>query len=119
MAVLIRGPREPGRRGILVDSNSGRQDERTQRITGTARTDTVLVSPSLPSLSSLWSLFGAAIFRTMDESFSIQPLALDADRRHCARIMSSSEPWLTLGRSYESSYELLDNPTREVYVAKA
>ena len=33
--------------------------------------------------------------------------------------MSSSEPWLTLGRSYESSYELLGDPTREIYVAKA
>jgi len=54
----------------------------------------------------------------MDEPFSILRLASDADRRHCARIMSSSEPWLTLGRSYESSYELLGDPTREIYVAK-
>ena len=32
--------------------------------------------------------------------------------------MSSSEPWLTLGRTYESSYEILGAPTREIYVAK-
>ncbi len=32
--------------------------------------------------------------------------------------MSTSEPWLTLGRTYESSYELLGDPTREIYVAK-
>lgn len=54
----------------------------------------------------------------MDEPFSILRLASDADRERCARIMSSSEPWLTLGRSYESSYELLGDPTREIYAAK-
>lgn len=32
--------------------------------------------------------------------------------------MSSSEPWLTLGRGYESSYGVLGDPTREVYVAR-
>ena len=55
----------------------------------------------------------------MDEALTILPLDSTADRERCARIMSSSEPWLTLGRSYESSYELLGDPTREIYVAKA
>ena len=54
----------------------------------------------------------------MDEALTILPLDSTADRERCARIMSSSEPWLTLGRSYESSYELLGDPTREIYVAK-
>jgi [ribosomal protein S18]-alanine N-acetyltransferase len=31
--------------------------------------------------------------------------------------MSESEPWLTLGRSYESALTLLRDPSREVYVA--
>lgn len=53
------------------------------------------------------------------DPLTIQLLASDADRQQCAQIMSSSEPWITLGRSCESSYELLGNPTREVYVAKA
>lgn len=55
----------------------------------------------------------------MDEPLSILRLASDADRERCARLMSSSEPWLTLGRTYESSYQLLGDPTREIYVAKA
>lgn len=54
----------------------------------------------------------------MDAPLTILPLASDADRERCARLMSSSEPWLTLGRTYESSYEILGNPTREIYVAK-
>lgn len=34
-------------------------------------------------------------------------------------MMASSEPWITLGRGYEASLELLRNPNREVYVAEA
>ncbi len=54
----------------------------------------------------------------MDLPLSILPLDSDADRERCARIMSSTDPWLTLGRTYESSYEILGDPTREIYVAK-
>jgi ribosomal-protein-alanine N-acetyltransferase len=54
----------------------------------------------------------------VDAPLNILPLDSDADRQCCARIMSSSEPWLTLGRTYEASYELLGDPTREIYVAK-
>ena len=31
--------------------------------------------------------------------------------------MASSEPWITLGRTYEDSYRILRDPAREVYVA--
>ena len=31
--------------------------------------------------------------------------------------MASSEPWLTLGRSYDASLRMVRDPTREVYVA--
>ena len=31
--------------------------------------------------------------------------------------MAESEPWLTLGRGYESALTLLRDPSREVYVA--
>lgn len=31
--------------------------------------------------------------------------------------MSSTEPWLSLGRTYDESRRLLEDPTREVYVA--
>jgi [ribosomal protein S18]-alanine N-acetyltransferase len=32
--------------------------------------------------------------------------------------MSSSEPWLTLGRGYEDSLRIVQDPSREVYVAE-
>jgi len=35
----------------------------------------------------------------------------------CAEMMSSSEPWLTLGRTREKALELLSRPDRESYVA--
>jgi len=54
----------------------------------------------------------------VDAPLTILPLDSETDRELCARMMSSSEPWLTLGRSYESSYELLGDPTREIYVAR-
>jgi ribosomal-protein-alanine N-acetyltransferase len=47
----------------------------------------------------------------------IAPLAGDVEARTCAKLMAESEPWLTLGRSYESALTLLRDPTREVYVA--
>jgi len=51
-------------------------------------------------------------------SLTIRPLGEDADARRCARLMSSSEPWITLGRGYEESLKLLNDPTRESYVAR-
>ena len=51
-------------------------------------------------------------------SLTIRPLGEDADARRCARLMSSSEPWITLGRGYEESLALLNDPTRESYVAR-
>ncbi len=40
------------------------------------------------------------------------------DLETCARMMSESEPWITLGRDYESSKRALSDPTRERYVAE-
>jgi [ribosomal protein S18]-alanine N-acetyltransferase len=42
--------------------------------------------------------------------------ATDADLDACARLMSTSEPWTTLGRDYDASLAVLRDPTREVYV---
>jgi ribosomal-protein-alanine N-acetyltransferase len=36
----------------------------------------------------------------------------------CARLMSQSEPWLTLKRTYADSLRILRDPQHEVYVAK-
>ena len=34
----------------------------------------------------------------------------------CARMMATSEPWLTLGRSFEKALEILANPAKEVWI---
>ena len=49
---------------------------------------------------------------------SIGRLETDGDARACARLMASSEPWLTLGRTYETSLAIVQDKTREVYVLR-
>ena len=49
---------------------------------------------------------------------SIVSLSDEEDARACARLMCSSEPWITLGRSYEASLAIVGDPTREVYLAR-
>ena len=39
--------------------------------------------------------------------------------RACATMMASTEPWLTLGRTYEQSLAVMNDPTREVHVGHA
>ncbi|HEX2723835.1 MAG TPA: GNAT family N-acetyltransferase [Gemmatimonadaceae bacterium] len=50
--------------------------------------------------------------------FRVELLRNDVDAGACARIMATSEPWITLGRSYDASLEILQDPTREVHVLK-
>ena len=52
-----------------------------------------------------------------DTSLVIQPLSSDAEARSCAEMMASSDPWRRLGRSFDESYRILHDPSREVYVA--
>ena len=49
---------------------------------------------------------------------SITRLESKSEAQCCARLMAASEPWLTLGRSYEASLEIVQDRTREVYVAR-
>lgn len=49
---------------------------------------------------------------------AIVPLQAEDDARACARIMAASEPWVTLGRSYETSLRIIQDREREVYVAR-
>jgi ribosomal-protein-alanine N-acetyltransferase len=43
-----------------------------------------------------------------------------ADETHaCAQLMANHEPWVTLRRTYEDSIKMLNDPAREVYVARA
>lgn len=40
------------------------------------------------------------------------------DEAHiCAQLMSGSEPWITLGRTYNDSLEILQDTSKEVYLA--
>ena len=48
----------------------------------------------------------------------VRRLESDDEARACARIMATSEPWMTLGRGYEASLEILHDPSRETYVAR-
>jgi [ribosomal protein S18]-alanine N-acetyltransferase len=50
---------------------------------------------------------------------TIEPLADEGEARQCAQMMSSSEPWITLGRTYEDALHLLRDPSREVYLARS
>lgn len=50
---------------------------------------------------------------------TIRGLNGDEETRECARMMASSEPWVTLNRGYSDSLRLLSDPSREVYVADA
>jgi [ribosomal protein S18]-alanine N-acetyltransferase len=48
----------------------------------------------------------------------ITPLSADEDARACAHLMCHSEPWITLGRTFETSLAIVRDPTRETYLAR-
>ena len=50
-------------------------------------------------------------------SVSIRSIAEPGDIEVCARMMECSEPWITLGRGYEAGLRILQDPTRERYLA--
>lgn len=47
----------------------------------------------------------------------VRHLTSDAEAEACARMMTASEPWITLRRDYDESLEIIRDPLREVYVA--
>ncbi|MBC6490163.1 GNAT family N-acetyltransferase [Flavihumibacter stibioxidans] len=53
---------------------------------------------------------------------STQPdnnIRLTTDRKHmevCARMMASTDPWITLGISYEQCLSALEGPCKELYI---
>lgn len=55
---------------------------------------------------------------TRDRRGSIEIRRLQgANEAHvCAQLMATSEPWITLRRSYDDSIVMLNDPVREVYV---
>ena len=48
----------------------------------------------------------------------IRRLQHEDEARPCAKLMATSEPWVTLRRTYDNSLKMLSHPSREVYVAR-
>jgi [ribosomal protein S18]-alanine N-acetyltransferase len=51
----------------------------------------------------------------MSDALTVRPISSPAEREACARLMSESEPWRTLGRDYAASLALVSDPSREAY----
>lgn len=49
--------------------------------------------------------------------FNIRKLKTKAEARACAQIMATSEPWITLKRTYGEALKIVANPLREAHVA--
>ena len=49
---------------------------------------------------------------------SFRPLGGVDEARECARMMAESEPWITLQRDLTSALSVLEDPTKEVLVAR-
>src|ERR687885_2115214 len=47
----------------------------------------------------------------------VRRLSSMKEARECARLMATSEPWVTLGRTYDDSLKVVGDPSREVHVA--
>jgi [ribosomal protein S18]-alanine N-acetyltransferase len=58
------------------------------------------------------------LIRVESSDLDIARLTSASDAQVCAELMASSEPWLTLGRSYQESLRIVKDPTREVYVGR-
>jgi ribosomal protein S18 acetylase RimI-like enzyme len=52
------------------------------------------------------------------DALTIRALESDAEAQWCAHLMSSSEPWVTLGRTYQESLERMRDDSRERSVAR-
>ncbi|MDQ3951216.1 MAG: GNAT family N-acetyltransferase [Gemmatimonadota bacterium] len=64
---------------------------------------------------------GAAQAQTLEidaRRVTVRPIADDEEVRACAEIMSTSDPWVTLGRTVEQAQRILsDREVQEIYVA--
>jgi ribosomal-protein-alanine N-acetyltransferase len=54
----------------------------------------------------------------MRAELAIEPLTGDEEVEQCATLMTTSEPWITLGRTPEQARKIMTSPTREVYVGR-
>jgi len=49
---------------------------------------------------------------------TLYQIATEKDKIFCASLMASYEPWVTLQRSFEQAFKIINDPTSEVYLAK-
>ena len=49
---------------------------------------------------------------------TMTPIAETDSREGCARLMATSEPWITLRRGYAASLAALTNPVKERYLVR-
>src|SRR5579884_2271748 len=47
----------------------------------------------------------------------IRPMSGEEEARICAAMMASSEPWMTIGQTFDESLTKVSDPSQEVYVA--
>ena len=52
-----------------------------------------------------------------DNCIQIKRLDSVTDAGFCADMMANSEPWITLNRGKQESLEIINDPSREVYIA--
>lgn len=74
----------------------------------------MLVRGKLCMLNSMGEIID---MQDQSQAIVIRPLAGDREAAKCAQAMASSEPWVTLGRTYAQSLAMLCDPAREIYVA--
>ena len=48
----------------------------------------------------------------------IRALAHPSESEGCARMMADTDPWLTLGRTYDACLQVVGDQSKEVYVAR-
>lgn len=53
------------------------------------------------------------------DGLTIGSLVREEEARECARFISESEPWKTLGRTYDVCLTMLLDPSREVFLARS
>jgi len=53
-----------------------------------------------------------------DRPIAMRRLATRDDEERCARLMSTSEPWISLGRDYDMALTVVRDRSAEVYVAE-
>lgn len=51
-------------------------------------------------------------------ALDVSAMETGSEAQACARLMATSEPWVTLGRGYEASLRVVQDPSRGVYLAR-